>query len=225
MYKTQLAWQWMSSQESFTAAEVANAVEMPLEQCRTSINKLKKQGFITHVSGLGVSGHAKRYVVNQQVNHTPRLGKGARLGDKVTRQGKTGQQLIWNTLRINPVVTVNTVVAVTGCQAKSVSLYLLQLEKAGYLYSKKVDTRLANSEICGQEALWRLKPTSDTQPGNTGPKAPILRRGRGMFDQNRQQFYPFGPAPSIRKNAVQGATRSDGRLSDSHLQEPTPCNG
>lgn len=221
MYKTQLAWQWMSSQESFTAAEVANAVGMEKAQCQNLLYRLAKQGFIRHIAGTGKPKSAKRYAINK--NEQPQVGRKG--GARKSRHGKTGQQLIWNTLRINRRVTVNTVVAVTGCNDRSIYNYLLQLERAGYLQAVRVDKRLSSADRVGLESLWRLNHQAEHHPGDTGPKAPILRRGRGMFDQNRQQFYPFGPAPSTRKNAVQGATRSDGRLSDSHLQEPTPCNG
>lgn len=191
MNKRQLAWQWMTARESFTTAEVATAVEMDLEQCRTTINKLKKQGFITHVSGPGVPRRAKRYAINREACNEPRLGKGGKKGEVISRQGKTGQQLIWNTLRINQVVTVSTVVSVTGCNAKSVHLYLRNLERAGYLRSQKVDTRQANGLIAGREALWRIRPKVTDLPGDSGPKAPIHRRGQGMYDQNRNQLYPF----------------------------------
>ncbi|MCG9755004.1 hypothetical protein L1D40_07185 [Shewanella insulae] len=191
MNKRQLAWQWMSEQESFTTAEVATAIEMDLEQCRTTINKLKKQGFITHISGPGVPRRAKRYAINRLASNEPRLGKGAKKGNLINRQGKTGQQLVWNTLRINQKVTVGTVVAVTGCQPKSVQLYLRNLERAGYLLVQKVDTRLPNAEIAGQETLWRIKCGGSELPGDSGPKAPILRRGKGMYDPNRNKLYPF----------------------------------
>lgn len=191
MNKRQLAWQWMEAQESFTTAEVATAIEMDLEQCRTTINKLKKQGFITHISGPGVPRRAKRYTINRALTTSPRLGKGARKGDAINRRGRTGQQLVWNTLRINQTVTVSTVVAVTGCNPKTVQLYLRNLERAGYLRAQKVDTRLPNDEIAGRETLWRIKPAAASVPGDTGPKAPIHRRGKGMYDQNRDQLYPF----------------------------------
>ncbi len=191
MDKRQLAWQWMTTQDSFTTTDVATAVEMDLEQCRTTINKLKKQGFITHISGPGVPRRAKRYVINRKASNEPRLGKGAKKGDVITRQGKTGQQLIWNTLRINQKVTVGTVVSVTNCQAKSVQQYLRNLEKTGYLTVQKVNTRLANSEIAGRETVWRLKNRCKGMPGDTGPKAPIYRRGQGMYDPNHKQLYPF----------------------------------
>lgn len=191
MNKRQLAWQWMTKQDSFTTAEVATAIEMDLEQCRTTINKLKKQGYITHISGPGVPRRAKRYAINREASNEPRLGKGAQKGKSISRQGRTGQQLVWNTLRINQSVTVSTVVAVTGCNPKSVQLYLRNLERAGYLRTQKVDTRQANGLIAGREALWRIRPRATDLPGDTGPKAPILRRGQGMYDQNRHQLYPF----------------------------------
>lgn len=191
MDKRQLAWQWMTTQDSFTTADVATAIEMDLEQCRTTINKLKKLGFLKHISGPGVPRRAKRYAINRKASNEPRLGKGAKKGDVITRQGKTGQQLIWNTLRINQKVTVGTVVSVTNCKAKSVQQYLRNLEKTGYLTVQKVNTRLANSDIVGRETVWRLKNRCQGMPGDTGPKAPIYRRGQGMYDPNHKQLYPF----------------------------------
>lgn len=191
MSKRLLAWQWMEQQECFTTTEVANAVEMDLEQCRTTIKKLEAQGYLLHIGGPGVPGRAKRYKINPAATGKPRLGKGAVKGACIKRQGKTGQQLIWNALRINRVVTVSTIVAVTQCSAKSIHLYLKNLEKAGYLRVQKVDTRLANCDIAGHETIWKLRPSANGLPGETGPKAPILRRGQGMYDQNQNTLYRF----------------------------------
>ncbi|MGL5391786.1 MAG: hypothetical protein ACRDA8_10530, partial [Shewanella sp.] len=172
---------------------------------------LNKQGFIKHLSGTGKPNNAKRYGINQKLQPAP-SHKG---GSRKARVGRTGQQLVWNTLRINRRVTVNTVVAVTGCKDKSIYNYLLQLERAGYLHAVRVDTRLPSTERVGKEAQWLLRVAGPDTLGDTGPKAPILRRGSGMFDQNRQQFYPFCQSPRRAKATP-----------DSHrVQESPLCNG
>lgn len=115
------------------------------------------------------------------------MGKGAKAGDKIKRQGQTGQQLIWNALRINRVVVASSVVAVTQCTRKAVEGYLRTLEKCGYITCRKVDTRLPNKEIECHESVWKLVR-------ETGPKAPIYRRGIGCWDQNQSCLYPFSTA-------------------------------
>lgn len=183
MNKRELAWQHMKDTESFSVTEVANAVEMDLEQCRTTIKKLESQGFIEHEGGSGRPGDPKRYKCNPAKGE-PRLGKGARKGDSISRQGRTGQQLIWNALRINRTVVASSVVAVTRCSKKSVVGYLSVLEKTGYLSCRKVDTKRANNEIECHESVWKLIR-------ETGPKAPIYRRNKGCWDQNQGTFYPL----------------------------------
>lgn len=183
MNKRQLAWEFMKQMDCFTVPEVANAVEMDLEQCRTTIKKLERQGFIKHIAGIGVPGKAKKYQVLTAANE-PNLGKGCKPGTLIKRQGRTGQQLIWNALRINRTVVVSSVVAVSQCSPKSVSGYLRVLHKAGYLRCKKVDTRLPNHVIECHESIWTLIR-------ETGPKAPLYRRGTGCWDQNEQKLYPF----------------------------------
>lgn len=187
MNKRELAWQTMKNKEFFTVSEIANAVEMDLEQCRTTINKLHALGFLIYIRGAGCPGNPKRYKVNADRASEPRLGKGAKDGDTIKRQGQTGQQLVWNSLRINRAVVVSSVVAVTQCTRKSVEGYLRVLEKSGYLICKRVDTRLPNKEIECHESVWKLIR-------ETGPKAPIYRRGRGCWDQNVNTFYPFKSA-------------------------------
>lgn len=187
MNKRELAWQTMKNKEFFTVSEIANAVEMDLEQCRTTINKLHALGFLIYIRGAGCPGNPKRYKVNADRVSEPRLGKGAKDGDTIKRQGQTGQQLVWNSLRINRAVVVSSVVAVTQCTRKSVEGYLRVLEKSGYLICKRVDTRLPNKEIECHESVWKLIR-------ETGPKAPIYRRGRGCWDQNVNTFFPFKSA-------------------------------
>lgn len=187
MNKRELAWKTMKNMEFFTVSEIAKAVEMDLEQCRTTINKLIALGCVEYVRGAGCPGNPKRYKVNPNRGSEPRLGKGAKHGDKIKRQGRTGQQLVWNALRINRVIVVSSVVAVTQCSRKSVEAYLRILENAGYLSCRKVDTRLANKEIECHESVWKLIR-------ETGPKSPIHRRGQGCWDQNEGKFYSFKSA-------------------------------
>ena len=53
MNKRELAWQTMKNKEFFTVSEIANAVEMDLEQCRTTINKLHALGYLIYIRGAG----------------------------------------------------------------------------------------------------------------------------------------------------------------------------
>lgn len=186
MNKHKLAWNYMKQKESFEVTEVANAVDMDIETFRKSIKRLEAKGYVTVVSGPGVAGRPFIYKVTASNDAEPQFGRGGTKGSRrVERQGKTGQQLIWNSLRINRVATINMIVAVTQVSARTVQRYLHSLEKAGYVTCRRPErNKRSNEERVGDEGAWVLKR-------ETGPKAPILRRGEGFWDQNQQKFYPF----------------------------------
>lgn len=95
------AWQYIASHAQFTVPELASAIGMDLEQCRTSVNQWRKQGFIKHIGGPGVPGRPKRFARVDGCGE-PRVGKGNRDGQLLCNQrGKTGRQKMWNSMKIS----------------------------------------------------------------------------------------------------------------------------
>lgn len=186
MNKHELAWNYMKQKESFEVTEVANAVDMDIETFRKSVKRLEAKGFVTVVSGPGVAGRPFIYKVTASNDAVPQFGRGGTKGSRrVERKGKTAQQLIWNSLRINRVATINMIVAVTQVSGLTVQRYLHSLERSAYVSCRRPERKnKSNHERVGDEGVWMLKR-------ETGPKAPILRRGEGFWDQNEQKFYPF----------------------------------
>lgn len=185
MSRSELAWSYMKQAECFTTSEVANAVEMELELCRTVIKRLEKQGFVVVTCGRGVQGNPLKYKVVAQNDATPVFGKGKGRNAATTRKGTTGRQLVWNSLRINRTTTAATIESVTGCSPKSIKNYLAELEKSGYIRGRRVSKHLSPKDRAGTETCWHLIR-------DTGPKAPIGRRdSKACWDQNEQKLYPY----------------------------------
>ncbi|MCT6700893.1 hypothetical protein [Rheinheimera sp. 4Y26] len=185
MNKHELAWNYMKQKDCFLVSEVANAVDMDIELCRKSIKRLEEKGCVQVISGIGVAGRPFVYKVIASNDAKPQFGRGGTVGNKRLRKGKTGQQLIWNSLRINRVATVSMIVAVTQVSERTVYRYLNSLEKAGYVSCRRPSREnKSNQERIGEEGAWVLRR-------ETGPKAPILRRSEGFWDQNEQKLYPF----------------------------------
>lgn len=197
MTKHELAWDKMKQMDCFTVTEVANAVEMDLEECRKSIKRLEKSGHIEIVSGIGVAGRPYTYRVKTDVTKAPQFGRGGTTGLKKIRSGMNGQQLIWNALRINRKLTVGTAEAVTKINPRTIYRYLNDLEKAGYVKCQRHERVGSNVDRMGVQNIWKLIR-------ETGPKAPILRRGLGFWDQNEDRMYSLdgGKTEGGRKDEV-----------------------
>jgi hypothetical protein len=190
MTKHELAWDKMKQMDRFTVTDVANAVEMDLEECRKSIKRLEKSGYLEIVSGIGVAGRPYFYRVKPEVTTTPQFGRGGTSGLKKVRSGMNGQQLIWNALRINRKLTVGTAEAVTKLNSRTIYRYLNDLEKAGYVKCQRHDRVGSNFDRTGVQNIWKLIR-------ETGPKAPILRRGKGFWDQNEDKFYSLDGGKTV----------------------------
>lgn len=172
----------MQSRERFTVAEIANEIAMPLEQCRTFINKLLQKGSLLIVAGIGV--HTRPYQYQVVEGTRPRVGKGN--SGAMKHQTAVGQQMIWNSIRILRSFNNADVQMTTGISIKSINSYIRSLERAGYLKRFRVDKTLANALRAGKRDRLRLVPFFQT-----GPRAPIIRRNEGVWDQNLQKLYPF----------------------------------
>ncbi|WP_299001737.1 hypothetical protein [uncultured Shewanella sp.] len=180
--KTQIAWNLMLERDAFEVSEIANESSMPLEQCRTFINKLVKQEAVAIIDGLGF--HRRPYVYRVVDASKARVGKGNY--NQITNQSAPGQQTIWNAIRVHRHFTNLQIELTTSASIKSINAYLRNLERAGYLMRKRVNKTVGNEKRCGQRDYFHLKSTF-----NTGRKAPILRRDVGMYDQNLNTLFEF----------------------------------
>lgn len=180
--KTQIAWSLMLDRNSFEVSEIANDSSMPLEQCRTFINKLVKQQAVVIIDGLG--WHRRAYLYKVVNVSKARIGKGNY--NQISNQSAPGQQTIWNAIRIHRHFTNLQIELTTSASIKSINAYLRHLERAGYLIRKRLDKTVGNAKRHGLRDYFRLRPDFDT-----GRKAPILRREVGIYDQNLNKLFEF----------------------------------
>jgi len=178
------AWQYITAHAQFTVPELASAIGMDLEQCRTSVNQWRKQGYIKHIGGPGVPGRPKRFARVEGTGE-PKVGKGNREGLPLRNQrSKTGRQKMWNSMKISRSFTADDLTLTAGISRKSADEYIRKLLDAGYLSAvRRVDTRKSNQEIKGLASSYRLIR-------DTGRMAPMVRK-EGCWDQNQKQLYPF----------------------------------
>jgi predicted ArsR family transcriptional regulator len=178
------AWQYIKSHAQFTVPELASAIGMDLEQCRTSVNQWRKQGYIRHIGGPGVPGRPKRFA-RVDGSGEPRVGKGNNEGMPLRNQrSKTGRQKMWNSMKISRSFTASDLTLTGGICRKSADEFIRKLLDAGYLSAvHRVDTSKSNREIQGQISSYRLIR-------DTGRLAPMVRK-QGCWDQNQQRLYPF----------------------------------
>ena len=181
--KRAAAWAYIQAHSQFTVPELSSAIEMDLEQCRTTVNRCVIQGYLRHVGGPGVPGRPKRFTMVP--DSKPRIGKGAFKGDVVKSQKtKTGRQKMWNSMKISRVFTADSLCVTAGVCKKTADEFIRKLSAAGYVAAwHRIDTRRPNHEVQGQSSSYRLIR-------DTGRLSPIVRK-TGCWDQNEQTLHPF----------------------------------
>jgi len=158
-------------------SEIANDLRITVNHCRNVLNGFVQQqcavkqkvGRIYHFAVIAAS--------------KPILTAGRSTASK-RQYKKTGRQKIWNSLKIQRVVSVADLVCLAAVTEANASLYLRKLVKSSYVRVRHaVNTALPNSEIKGQTSTYQLLR-------DTGRLCPIVRKD-GCWDQNEQQLYPF----------------------------------
>jgi len=174
----QRIWQYMLAKDCLVSSlEVAKELKVSVNHCRNVLNGFVQQqcavkqkvGRIYHFAVISAS--------------KPILTAGRSTASK--RQfKKTGRQKIWNSLKIQRVVSIADLVCLASVTEANASLYLRKLVNSDYVRVKHaVNTALPNSEIKGQVSSYQLLR-------DTGRLCPIVRKD-GCWDQNEQQLYPF----------------------------------
>lgn len=177
------AWEYILAHPQFTVPELSKAIEMDLEQCRTTVNRWVKQNYLRHIGSPGVPGRPKRFAMVP--GSQPRIGKGANSGDLIRNQKtKTGRQKMWNSMKISRVFTADSLCVTANVCKKTADEFIRKLVAAGYVSAvKRVDTKQPNDEVKGLASSYRLIRDS-------GRMSPIVRK-TGCWDQNEQTLYPF----------------------------------
>lgn len=116
------AWRFIQAHPQFTVPELSNAIEMDLEQCRTTVNRWVKQNYLRHIGSPGVPGRPKRFAMVP--GSQPRIGKGGNPGDLIRNQKtKTGRQKMWNSMKISRVFTADSLCITAGvCKKQRMNL-------------------------------------------------------------------------------------------------------
>lgn len=171
-------WHYMLTKDCLVScSEIAHDLNVSTNHCRNVLNSFVEQkcavkqkvGRFYHFAVIAAS--------------KPRLTSG-RSTESKRQYKKTGRQKIWNTLKIQRVVSVVDLVCLASVTEANASKYLRKLVNSGYARVKhSVNTGLPNSEIKGQVSSYQLLR-------DTGRLCPIVRK-EGCFDQNEQQLYRF----------------------------------
>ncbi|OUR62026.1 hypothetical protein A9Q74_06135 [Colwellia sp. 39_35_sub15_T18] len=160
-----------------SSLEVAKELKISVNHCRNVLNGFVQQkcavkqkvGRIYHFAVIAAS--------------KPILTAGRSTVSK-RQYKKTGRQKIWNSLKIQRVVSVADLVCLAAVTEANASLYLRKLVNSSYVRVKyAVNTALPNCEVKGRASTYQLLR-------DTGRLCPIVRKD-GCWDQNEQQLYPF----------------------------------
>jgi hypothetical protein len=182
--KSRVAWAWMCQQPSFNIHELATAAGYLESHAQRVVHSWVNSGHLLPVAGSGVCRDPILYAV-VDIHREPRMGKGRVLGESPRKiRKKTGQQKMWNTMKIAQRFTIRDLSMTAGVGEGSAGIYVNRLVQAGYLrIFRPVNVHQPNRLRRGQLTVYQLVR-------NTGRLAPMVRSA-GCWDQNEQGLYPF----------------------------------
>ncbi|MFM4963761.1 hypothetical protein ACEUBT_08420 [Aeromonas bivalvium] len=186
---TEQVWLWMCQQESFNLLELI--AQAPIKQANAYqlMRRWLAYGHLQCVCekmrGRRVSFRGSRYQVTDP-DKAPQFGSGNRLRSprkKRCIRRKTMQQKMWNTMKIGRFFTLSDITMTSGVDDSSASTYVSFLIQAGYV---RLVSQIEGFKVKGDSNRYLLRR-------DTGRYAPMVRAKQGgCWDQNEQQFYPFG---------------------------------
>lgn len=173
---TELAWQWVQRQPSFTKEELAAATGLTLKQCSTIIYALKKRDDIKVISQQETTKRGpkpKRYIVVSKTIKSKFAQSKRRYGDC--------QQRVWQSMRILRTFTYSDLVATAEVSKGIAKSFCNLLMQFGYVHQIRANpTNLPVQQRAGQYAVYRLVK-------DTGPIAP-KRQDIFLFDANLKEY-------------------------------------
>ena len=181
----QRVWQYMLARDCLVSSlEVAKDLTLPTNHCRNVLNGFVEQ----HCAVKQKVGRLYHFAVF--ASSKPILTSGRSTVSK-HQYKKTGRQKIWNSLKMQHVVSIAELVCLASVSEANASLYVRKLVNAGYVRRKHtVNTALLNSKIVGKSNTYQILR-------NTGRLCPIVRKD-GCWDQNQQQLYQFNDNAQCR---------------------------
>jgi hypothetical protein len=181
--KTEAAWQWICQQPQFDCSALAAVTGMAPRKAKSLVRKWNESGHLNAISGSGKRGDPFVYAVTD-VHSKPVMGKGSNSQGKRRIWKKTGQQKMWNTIKIAGRFTLLDLTMTASVSEGTANTYVCKLIRTGYIQmAKPVDQQLAPKEKKGARAVYRLMR-------DTGRLAPMVRNN-GCWDQNEQRLYQY----------------------------------
>ena len=159
----------------FTVTDIARVVVSGPDLIRDYLPRLVAAGIVGVVEP-GARGKAVIYRLNRDCGvEPPRL-----TAEGAIDETPTDQERIWQAMKVLPVFDARDLQAGTGIvSAVSVRSYISMLARAGYL-------AVVEPATTRRLARYRL-----LRSRNTGPRPPVIRRGKVVFDPNLgRQVWP-----------------------------------
>jgi predicted transcriptional regulator len=176
MNKRKSAWMQMLLRETFTAKDIADATNVSIVQCHTTIRVFISRGILTRVKGVGVYGNPRKLTV--VLGKNPQFGSGGTI-PKIYK--KNGRQQLWNNIKIARTFTIESLLSSIDVKITSAQEYVKCLKDAGYIVLIKEGKK--QKGVRNGKNLYRLV-------NDTGRLAPRKVKD-GMWDQNENALYPI----------------------------------
>lgn len=175
-----LMWQAMTHplKDGFTIEQVAKAARVDYTTAHKYVQGLKGQDYVVCLRPWIPSEPtaAAVYVVAKNTGPLPPMPRnGGVLDPNIPGQRADGMSRLWRVLRMVDAFEVSQVAGLAELREQTVRTYLSRLIKAGYV----VVLRPRESGTKDGGGLYRLER-------DTGPLAPIFKRGGEVFDPNVQ---------------------------------------
>jgi hypothetical protein len=173
-------WGIIRRMKTFTVPDLHKETLLGIDTIRDYVAGLHKAGYIA-IHGESVPGRktSLMYSLVRDVGvDAPRVRKD---GSEIT-QGQNRESM-WRSMRILREFSVIDIISTASTDKGAIPLkdaksYIHHLHKAGYLVMTS-EGRPGNRHLLGRPARYRL-----LRAKNTGPKPPMVQRGKQVFDQN-----------------------------------------
>lgn len=179
-YKCEQIWTYICSHDVVNARDVSLNTGISADLVNVNLSRFANRGWLTYVSGKGVSGDPKCYRKTHQAR--PEF-KGHTRDKSQSRYSKSDRQMLWNNMKISRKFTVTDLLSSIDVPVRVAERFITVLHKAGYVSPFTVRGAQVKRLNNGYEPVWVL--TRDT--GRLAPKG----RKSGLWDQNEKKFYRF----------------------------------
>ncbi len=169
----ELAWLEMKKRVVFSVVEIAQVTPMTRRQVSTFVSRLLDKQVVELVQK---NGRTYKYQLKAGANID--FGKGKASSSPKSLPPSRPRHRMWTSMRVLRKFNICDIQTAGEVKRSAANKFINILVKAGYL------RKLSPGSPTGEKAMYLMVK-------NTGPKAPIERQNKGLWDPNLSKFVSY----------------------------------